>query len=88
MLVGALFFDLLSIVPVVNWFSNIAYQLLYFIIFSIKGVFYFKNKKIIGVTLVCAVLEFIPLASILPANTFQTWRIITASRIEDRAQNS
>lgn len=84
----ALIYDLISLIPFVNDFSEIFAALHFWLWFQLRGVSIFKSKNILAVQIVTVIIEFIPIVSMLPAVAFATWRTITISKVEDKLNHS
>lgn len=89
MLGTALFFDLLSIIPIVNIVSWILDKLTFGMWFLIRGagfVGFFNSKKPASETLMY-IAGFIPVLSILPEVTVRVFRSIKMIQSEDKEYN-
>jgi hypothetical protein len=83
-LIFAVFFDLLSVIPGVNDVIVFISQTFFFVIFT-----FFLGVPVVGKKtwiwyFAAWVIELIPFISILPATTLMVFRFIAISRIEDR----
>lgn len=89
MLTVALIFDLLSIIPVVNWVIFILTPLTFGLWFALQGagmVGVFNTKKAASEVGIYAI-EFIPVVSILPGIFVRIYRTIKMIQLEDKEHN-
>lgn len=83
MVLIATIYDLISLIPLVNIASKILAYLHFWVWFSIKGVSYTKNPKIMKWQAIGAIIGLIPIVSALPEQIITTMRTIAISRLED-----
>lgn len=81
--VFALVFDLLSLIPFLNIVVVLVAQGLLALFFFLHGISVFSKKKAVTFT-IGTVVELIPFLSMLPALTAQTIAIIILTNIEDK----
>ncbi len=87
MMTLAIICDILSIIPIVDDIVAILYLLIFFVWFSIKGVPYFSSSNF-KTQIAVAIVEFIPLVSILPGISYSVFKRIATSRVEDKLNSS
>jgi len=75
-------YDLISLIPIVNIFSKVFAYLHFWIWFSIKGVSYTKNPKIMKWQAIGAIIGLIPIVSALPEQVFTTMRTIAIANLQ------
>jgi hypothetical protein len=83
LVVFALIFDIISLIPFLNFVTVIVAQGLMAFFFSIHGVNVLSKKRAIPYVLGW-IIEFIPAISVIPAITLETIIIIVMVRFEDK----
>ncbi len=78
--------DILSIIPIVNWIVWVLNWIIFPIWLKFLGVSYLKAKRL-GAALTGAVIELIPVLSILPGYTVSMILIIRSVEKEDKRFN-
>ncbi len=79
----AIFFDILSIIPVVNWFTAIAAWLCFFIWFAVLEVRFMTIKRALP-AIISFIVELVPILSIIPGLTLGIIVIIIMIKLEDK----
>lgn len=80
-------FDLLSLIPIVDWIVLILYWIIFPIWFKLLGISLLQARKM-GSLMVTSVIEAIPFVSMLPGFTVSTILIIKNVRKEDKRYNA
>ena len=85
----AVFFDLLSIIPIVNWIIFVLTPLtfgLWFLMHNAGWVGFINTKKLKG-DVAIYIIEVIPVLSMLPGITIRIYRSIKMIQSEDKEYN-
>jgi len=83
MVATAVFFDVLSIVPVLNWFSTFFAFMTFGVWFMIKGVGLISPKKI-AAPIISVIIELIPAISAIPSITLMIIVTISVIKAEEK----
>ncbi len=87
LMIVALVFDILSLIPVVNWIVWILNWIIFPLWFKLQGVSYIKGKRL-ALAGLSSIIEIIPILSILPGYTVSMIFMIRNVRHEDKVFNT